>query len=127
MIRTLDRYVSREFLRLFILFAVAAPVLFVLGAVGRSVAPEKRSMAMGIVSAAGSFATPFWSDTTGVSCGADSRSVKSASCVSCDFIPRYTTSPSRHMTLDGWSTTVILSVTSSSADRTRKPPSRIAL
>ena len=31
MIRILDRYVSREFLRLFLLFAIAAPVLFVLG------------------------------------------------------------------------------------------------
>ena len=31
MMRTLDRYVAREFLRLFILFAVAAPILFVLG------------------------------------------------------------------------------------------------
>src|SRR5690606_33790443 len=29
--RILDRYVSREFLRLFLLFALAAPVLFVLG------------------------------------------------------------------------------------------------
>ncbi|CAN5685182.1 LPS export ABC transporter permease LptG [soil metagenome] len=29
--RTIDRYVAREFLRLFILFAVAAPLLFVLG------------------------------------------------------------------------------------------------
>jgi lipopolysaccharide export system permease protein len=31
MIRILDRYVSREFLRLFLLFAIAAPILFVLG------------------------------------------------------------------------------------------------
>lgn len=31
MMRTLDRYVTREFLRLFILFALAAPLLFVLG------------------------------------------------------------------------------------------------
>jgi lipopolysaccharide export system permease protein len=31
MTRTLDRYVTREFLRLFMLFAMAAPLLFVLG------------------------------------------------------------------------------------------------
>src|SRR5688572_11786405 len=31
MTRTLDRYVSSEFLRLFILFAIAAPLLFILG------------------------------------------------------------------------------------------------
>jgi lipopolysaccharide export system permease protein len=31
MIRILDRYVTREFLRLFVLFALAAPLLFVLG------------------------------------------------------------------------------------------------
>ena len=31
MTRILDRYVSREFMRLFLLFAIAAPVLFVLG------------------------------------------------------------------------------------------------
>lgn len=31
MMRTLDRYITREFLRLFVLFAVAAPLLFVLG------------------------------------------------------------------------------------------------
>jgi lipopolysaccharide export system permease protein len=31
MIRTLDRYVAREFIRLFLLFALAAPLLFVLG------------------------------------------------------------------------------------------------
>lgn len=31
MIRTIDRYVAREFMRLFLLFAVAAPLLFVLG------------------------------------------------------------------------------------------------
>ncbi|MGH7462933.1 MAG: LptF/LptG family permease, partial [Longimicrobiales bacterium] len=31
MIRILDRYVAREFLRLFLLFAIAAPMLFVLG------------------------------------------------------------------------------------------------
>jgi lipopolysaccharide export system permease protein len=30
-VRILDRYITREFLRLFVLFAVAAPVLFVLG------------------------------------------------------------------------------------------------
>src|SRR5687768_17158205 len=29
--RILDRYVAREFLRLFLLFAIAAPILFVLG------------------------------------------------------------------------------------------------
>ena len=29
--RTLDRYVAREFLRLFILFVLAAPMLFVIG------------------------------------------------------------------------------------------------
>ena len=31
MIRILDRYVSREFMRLFLLFSIAAPLLFVLG------------------------------------------------------------------------------------------------
>jgi lipopolysaccharide export system permease protein len=31
MTRTLDRYVAREFLRLFLLFAIAAPILFILG------------------------------------------------------------------------------------------------
>ena len=31
MIRILDRYVSREFMRLFLLFSIAAPILFVLG------------------------------------------------------------------------------------------------
>ncbi|MGH7463149.1 MAG: LptF/LptG family permease, partial [Longimicrobiales bacterium] len=31
MIRILDRYVAREFLRLFLLFSIAAPMLFVLG------------------------------------------------------------------------------------------------
>jgi lipopolysaccharide export system permease protein len=31
MIRTLDRYITREFLRLFVLFALAAPMLFILG------------------------------------------------------------------------------------------------
>ena len=31
MIRTLDRYIAREFLRLFFLFAMAAPMLFILG------------------------------------------------------------------------------------------------
>jgi lipopolysaccharide export system permease protein len=30
-IRTIDRYVAREFLRLFVLFSLAAPVLFILG------------------------------------------------------------------------------------------------
>jgi lipopolysaccharide export system permease protein len=31
MIRTLDRYITREFLRLFVLFSLAAPLLFILG------------------------------------------------------------------------------------------------
>src|SRR5262245_33364891 len=31
MIRLLDRYVAREFMRLFLLFSIAAPLLFVLG------------------------------------------------------------------------------------------------
>lgn len=31
MIRTIDRYVTREFLRLFVLFSLAAPILFILG------------------------------------------------------------------------------------------------
>ena len=31
MMRTIDRYVAREFLRLFVLFSLAAPVLFILG------------------------------------------------------------------------------------------------
>ncbi len=29
--RVLDRHVTREFLRLFVLFAISAPILFVLG------------------------------------------------------------------------------------------------
>jgi len=49
MTRILDRYVAREFLRLFILFAIAAPMLFVLGDLtdnldkymDRGIAPEK--------------------------------------------------------------------------------------